>query len=327
MRYRYCVPDQSSPDSLERIIVVPRNGYANRLQSWASAAILGAEFDVPVHVLWEPEKIAVSPTRALFDSDLIEQSFISSSEFIDLTGRAHQEFPRYLYLDPEQNVMSLAGHDRGEQGFMLNLMEKLNSNEHAKTLVITAGGKFHVPGVLDFDAKRRQFYAGIQWSPQIREAVDQLLEDQEFYIGTHWRQTDRSIAAPTRSSMESAAVILSRLFHTKSVFVAADGQVGSAQLSAALHARGLQPWSSTVASFDRTSDLAGVGAIIDWILLGRAQAIAYSSESSFGHEAAVATGHLPESIGLRASRDLQTVRAVRERFDHLLAYLKRQQSG
>jgi len=324
VRYRYCVPDQSSPDSLERIIVVPRNGYANRLQSWASAAILGAEFNVPVHVLWEPEKIAVSPAQALFDSDIIEQSFIDSSEFIDLTGRPHQEFPRYLYLDAEQNVISLAGHDRGEQGFMFDLVEQLNSKEKARTLVITAGGKFHVPGDLDFDTKRRRFYAKIQWSPQIKEAVDQLLENRAIYIGTHWRQTDRSIAAPTRSSMESAAVILSRLFHTKSVFVAADGQVSSAQLSAALHARGLQPWSSTVASFDRTSDSAGVGAIIDWILLGRAQAIAYSSESSFGNEAAVATGHPQESIGLHASWELQTVRTARERLNHLLAYLKRQ---
>lgn len=40
---------------LDRIVVVPRNGYVNRLQGWASAAILAAQLDASLHVLWEPE--------------------------------------------------------------------------------------------------------------------------------------------------------------------------------------------------------------------------------------------------------------------------------
>lgn len=302
--------------------MVPRNGYANRLQAWASAAILGETLGVPVQVLWESENVAVSSAQELFSSGLLERSFINNSEFIELAGRSHQEFPRYLDYQPERDLIFLAGHDRGEQMFMTDLMELLKSTAQAKTLVITAGGKFHLPQTTDFDTQRNQFYSNVQWSQQISDRVNRLLEYRGNYIGVHWRQTDRSIASPTRKSLESATINLSHLLHTDSVFVAADTRSSCAELSAALENQGLHTWSAEVHTFDRTTGVGGVEALTDWIVLAHSRATVFSAESSFGHEAAVATGNLQQSTGIRAPKWLQRVRTAKEHVDHLGTYFR-----
>ena len=157
--------------SLRRVIVVPRNGYANRLQAWASSAILAAELDASLEVCWEPEAAAAAPASDLFAPQLIDRQFIADSHLARDLGTATADLPRYLTLDRDRGLIVLAGHDRGEQAFMSELIDLLGHACSPHTLVIVAGGKFHLPDGGDFVMQRRVFYQRLQWSPQVDSQV------------------------------------------------------------------------------------------------------------------------------------------------------------
>jgi hypothetical protein len=309
--------------SIEQVIVVPRNGYANRLQAWASSEILGQELRVPVRVLWDFEEIAPSSAESLFSPDLVTRKFISPGDFYSLFGREHQELPRYVYVDSAYGLVSFAGHDRGEQALIPQLMASISGNAQVKSLIIIAGGKFHLPQTYHFDLRRSEFYNAISWSAEIDQRVEQHLAGAKAYIGVHWRQTDRSISAPSHAAIQSEAKRLARQLDIQSVFVATDGDISRQQLQCALHDSGLETWTGGSLSFDRSSSSAGLDALIDWILLGHSQAIVYSADSSFGQEAALATCNLDRCIGLRAPLPIRALRSTNMRFAGLRSFLRR----
>ena len=73
----------SALENISRVVVVPRNGYANRLQAWASASVIGYRSDARVQVLWESEATASASPLDLFDSSWFESQSISKKEFIN----------------------------------------------------------------------------------------------------------------------------------------------------------------------------------------------------------------------------------------------------
>ena len=312
---------------LERIIVVPRNGYANRLQAWASAAILGAELDVPVSVVWEPQPIAPATADVLFAPHRITMSFIDASDLASLLGHSHEDLPRYLHTDPERRIVSLAGHDRGEQSFMAQLGWVLADECEPHTLVIIAGGHFHLPGATTFERQRQLFYEHLEWSNPIAERVSLLLADREPYLAVHLRGTDRSRTAPTTRALRSALADLRSATGLDRLFVAADTPETRRHWFDIAINDGFHPWSSEGEQFDRTVAAAGLDAIVDWVLLGHARALAYSAESSFAHEAAVASGNLADSIALSASPSLQRLRGARDDLTALAGYPMRRLRG
>lgn len=294
--------------SLDRIVVVPRNGYVNRLQAWASAAILGAELDVPVQVLWESEPIAPARASDLFSNDRVRVSFIDTAAVTELLGQPHEAMPRYLTIQPSRQLVILAGHDLGEQSLMDPLVSALNDSCRPTALVIIAGGKYHLPNSGDFVRQRQVFYERLEWHPTIAERVSKAMKDRPPFIGVHVRQTDRSREAPTTQAIRAAVTELAGRTGLQSLFIAADSPSAREQLAREVRALGLDPWWTGGIDFDRASAQAGQDAMVDWVLLGRARAIAYSATSSFGEEAAVAAGSSVASIALSASRSRQRLR-------------------
>lgn len=293
---------------LERVIVVPRNGYANRLQAWASAAILGAELDIPVQVLWEPEAIAPASASDLFAVQRVKASFVGADEVTEILGCAHADAPRYLTIDTDRRVVVLAGHDRGEQVFMAELLRALDHPCRPHTLVVIAGGKFHLPEASSFERQRKIFYDGLAWHPSIADRVEpELLQHQDF-LGLHIRQTDRSREAPTTRALRSALTTLRDTSRTRTLFVAADTADAHERWASITRSLGLESWRVASVDLDRSRVGAGQDAMVDWLLLGHAQAIVYSQSSSFGQEAAVATGNADACIAVSATALRQRVR-------------------
>lgn len=294
--------------ALDRVVVVPVNGYVNRLQAWASAAILGAELDVPVQVVWEPEPFAAAPAATLFGERAL-RSFVSPDDLTAVLGRPHRDLPRYLHLDRERSVVTLAGHDLGEQAFMEGLVAALADPTAPRTLIVIAGGKFSLPGSeAGFDRRRRVFYDSIDWNPAVAERVATLLRDREPYLGLHVRGTDRSREAPTTRAIREAVAGLAADTGIETLFIAADSASSRERWRDIATTLGLRAWTSGDIAFDRAESAAGVDALTDWVLLGRSQAVVHSAESSFGQEAAVATGRPP--VALRASDARQRVRSA-----------------
>ena len=300
----------SPPSSLERVIVVPRNGYANRLQAWASSAILAAQVDVPMSVLWEPEPAAGAAAADLFAPSVVKRSFLDADAFLAITGSRHQDLPRYLTVDEGAGFTVLAGHDRGEQAFMTDLSRMLSEGSVGHTLVIIAGGKFHLPDSGDFVRQRQVFYSRIEWSDALDEIVGTSLLGRPPFAALHIRQTDRSLEAPTRRSVRGGLQRLRAESSVGDLFIAADTVTARAEWAAVAAGLGFVPWSLPDPDLDRASVAGALAALADWRVLAQSLAMVYPAASTFSEEAAVASGHLDRAIALTASPARQRLRST-----------------
>ena len=107
------------------------------------------------------------------------------------------------------------------------------------------------------------------------------------------------------------------------LFVAADSPESRDRWSDEATVLGFEPWSLAAIDHDRTRAEAGRDAMLDWRLLGHANALVYPAASSFGEEAAVATGHFASCIPLAASEYRQRARGVGDLGRSALSYPKR----
>jgi hypothetical protein len=295
-------------NKLDRIVLVPRNGLGNRLQAWASSAILAEKLEVPLTVMWEPESPAPALAADLFDAETVGRSFMTRSELDDLLGLNHEDLPRYLHIEPERDFISLAGHDKGEQIFIPELSKILNGNNHPKTLVIIAGGLFHMGNPTEFGDERKSFYQSIDWHPRITELLELELRNQGPYCALHIRQTDRSLEAPTNSSIRAGLRHMADISPLRSLFVAADSLQGRSIWFEEARKIGFEPWTAQGTEFDRTQAHGATSAVLDWLLLCRAQLLTYPAASTFSAEAAVASTLSFPGIPLSATPNRQRVR-------------------
>jgi hypothetical protein len=293
---------------LDQVVVVPRNGYVNRLQAWASSAILAAQLDVPLRVMWETEEPAPAAPADLFDAAVIARSFWERSRLDALLGGAHEELPRYLTHDRQRDLIVLAGHDRGEEVFMGQLAAMLLGLEEPTTLVIIAGGKFHLPTDEDFTRQRAVFYRQLAWHPDLNRRMTEELTDHPDYVALHVRGTDRSLEAPTARAIRDGLTALAGSTDERSLFIAADSPASRDRWADEAAVLGFSPWSAQAVDHDRSHAAAGLDAMLDWRLLGRSQALVYTAASSFGEEAAVATGNVGGCFPLSATASRQRAR-------------------
>lgn len=296
--------------AVERVVVIPRNGYVNRLQAWASSAALAAEWDAPLSVCWEPESIAPASASDLFESRTLHQ-WMSPAEVEELCGVRHQELPRYLTHIPERSVVVLAGHDHGEQVFIPELLTLVDSAVQPLRIVIIAGGIF---GAVDEATQRRyrhEFYRRLPWKQSIAERVESVIGENSNFLGLHIRQTDRSRQAPTSRQLIEAVQQLKDASGLSSIFVAADTSPALVAWQQVLSDMGLEAWTAGTSDHARDSVDAGIAALVEWQVLGRSRGLVFSASSSFGAEAAVAAGDVP-AFGLTAAPSLQRLRAARE---------------
>lgn len=315
----------SAHPALERVIVVPRNGYANRLQAWASSEILGAQLDVPVSVLWQPEPVAPAKALDLFSPALVSRAFIDDETFTGLVGRRHEDLPRYLTI--EGDTIVLAGHDRGEQVFMTDLVPLLATSPKTRTLVVIAGGTFHLPSDEDFIRQRSVFYRNLAWSAALDDRFHAAMADHTSFVGLHIRETDRSRQAPTPRAIRAALEHVRGDSTTRDLFIAADTAHARERWGAESARLGFRPWSLADADLDRSSVVGGLDALTDWRVLASTEALVYPAASTFSREAAIASGHHDQSIALTSTPVRQRVRALRDLGRSVLTFPARRLQG
>jgi len=302
---------------------VPRNGYINRLQAWASASILANILATPLEVAWESETIAPAEPSELFSEKQDGARFIAIQQVNTLLGIAHDQLPRYLQISPDNTLITLAGHDRGEQVFMNDLLTKIQGSREIQTLIIIAGGKFHLGNENTFQAARRDFYRRITWSQGIQQKVDEALENRSHFSGLHIRGTDHSLTAPSKQAMTQALARMTQQADTQDLFITADTGNTLNEWSEIAESLHLRPWSIQHASYDRTQTHAGVAALIDWNILRHSKGIVYSKISSFAEEASVASDFNEISRALSSSQTRQQVRKVRMFAESVMSYPRR----
>ncbi len=291
-------------------MLVPRNGLGNRLQAWASSAILAAELDVPLKILWEPETPAPADAADLFDASLITRTFVDRPVVDDLLGGPHESLPRYLWVDDMRRVIVLAGHDRGEQVFMPALLEALEHPCRPHTLVIIAGGLFHLGSGTALVRQRGAFYRSLHWNPIVESMVRAQSASRMPYCALHIRQTDRSVEAPPAATIRAGLATLAERTSARSLFIAADTAEGRARWERESRALGFSPWTADATEFDRTLAQGTLSAAVDWLLLAQSVGIAYPAASTFSAEASVASGHLDSAVPMAATAGRQRARVA-----------------
>jgi hypothetical protein len=207
--------------------------------------------------------------------------------------------------------VTLAGHDKGEQVFMDELIRTINADNRLTTLVIIAGGLFTLnPNDLPaFRRGRQDFYRSLRWNSEIVDRVGVASSDRE-YSALHIRHTDRSREAPTQLIIQCTLRDMKRSGSATSLFIATDTSQGRVEWTDRSRALGFDPWSVADTEFARSARAGGISAAVDWIVLSRSSFLAYPGASTFSAEACVANGGF--GIAMYASSLTQVVRSSRE---------------
>lgn len=287
---------------VSRVVVFPRNGYLNRLQAIASSQNLAQELNARFEICWTVEKAA--PLQA---SMIFQQSFIDS--YFREINRIEEELEISLetfapYLQQSNSIITLAGDSLGEQHFMRELRERIYALTEPTTIVIRAGGNFSLSSEPSWK-ERSQWYATFQFNQSIEHRADSAKSDRGPYLGLHLRYTDRSHETPTRAQIKKAIVQLTEKTGIRSVFIASDAKKESYRWKEILDSLGIDNWCLETSKDSNAFPERGVEAFVDWRLLTRSEGIVYFSASSFGVEAAVASGKMAQSIALAPSDSIR----------------------
>jgi hypothetical protein len=277
-----------------KVIVQPQNGYINRIQALVSSALLAQEISAECEVQWVPDSTAPANPAQIFGTEFL-QYFAPKPQVWDLKP--------YLNYDVTAGIVTLAGLDRGEQEFMPDLRALLQSGQVISEIRISAGGKFSLSDIdSTFTATRSNFYRReLKFTESIESFVANELASQGEYLGLHLRYSDRNHQAPTRKKTLKAIQDLSRDSGIRAVFIATDTPSDLPWWKSELQSVGLSAWWVQAADLPRDDSRGGLAAMVDWRVLGKSRGVVYFSESSFGEEAAVASGFCDISIGLGPS--------------------------
>jgi hypothetical protein len=315
---------------VKQVIIVPRNGYLNRLQAMASASILAESLGADFSVCWLPQTAAPAPQEVVFASDS-ELRFIPESELERILGFSLESFPRYVNSHDVSDigrVITLAGHDLGEQPLMSDFAQALSADD-SEFVVILAGGRFSLNSgsqpvtwdSVDFRNERSTWYRTLKLAPEIDSVWPKLTGDP--FVGLHLRYSDRSHQTPSRAEIKRAVVNLCRSAGINRVFVASDSLKERDYWCQILSGLGLFPWVVDTDYVPAAEFMGDVLALIDWRILANAQATVYFTESSFGYEAAIASGNFDQSVALPPNSLLSLGVQVRGVVQNLLGAPKR----
>lgn len=291
------------------VVVRPMSGYANRLQAIVSSAVLAEDLGAELLVCWTESEVAPVPASAVLDSAWCTSHVRTPAEITERCGIDPTAIEHHLSVDTRNRTVTLAGMALGEQHFMPSLREAIADVNDVRALVISAGGKFTLDGdaaltaaqARRFRARRFEAYAALPLNAEIEQRAATAGGARPF-VGLHLRYSDRSAETPWEREIAPAVRHVAAASAATSVFVASDSALKRQNWEVRLASMGLEPWSADPGDFPRDDPRSAVGALVDWRILTRSEAMVYFAASSFAEEAAVASGAFDTSIGLTGSR-------------------------
>jgi hypothetical protein len=299
-----------------KVIVQPQNGYINRIQAVASSALLARSIGAEFEVQWVPEPVAPAQSFEIFSPAFLE-CFSSDPVAWGLKP--------YFNYNPADQVVTLAGLDRGEQTFMPELKNLLESDSPVSEIWISAGGKFALGGMdSEFANSRRLYYREVlEFRTEIEREANSLAAVHGEYLGLHLRYSDRNHQAPTRRQAVRAIRAAREVTGINRVFIATDTPTELPWWQERLRRVGISTWWNSGKELSPGVSGTAEQALIDWRLLGRSRGVVYFAESSFGEEAAVTAGCETSSFALSPSAARTYFIKLREYVNAAITYPKR----
>jgi len=301
------------------IVVFPRSGYANRLQTIVSASLLAEELGMDWKVCWLPQDVCPVQAEQVFSAEFVRTRLISPVVAEQGYRLVMEEVPRYLHASARGSRVYLAGHDRGEQFYMPELRGMLETHS-PELIAIVAGGKFTLNGdrqltrQQDRQFRRHRFeaYQALELHPMVEDEVARYREVHGRYLSLHLRYSDRNTQAPWFWRIGPEVQRLSADTGISEVFVASDSMTARDGWVRRLTRAGFDTWVTQPESMNRHEAASALGALVDWRILAQSTAMTYFRESSFAEEACVASGAFETSAALSSSATRGRLVVLRE---------------
>ncbi len=296
---------------IRRVLVYPVNGYLNRLQAVASAALLAHRFEAPLKVCWTHFSMVPGPPSDTFAADWCDEFILTEDQVRSEFGLGLEDVPRYVTASPDGAWVGLRGHDRGEQALMGELTAVLASVAAPVDLVIVAGGSFDIsdPSCVEgawsesFLSAKRDFYRGLPLNSAIERAAAEFSSAHpDGYLGLHLRYSDRAHQAPTPWAIKRALARQAADTGLTDVFIASDSPRARAEWGRRVAGMGLRAWDLSDSFAALASATSAGPALGDWRILGGGTRLVFFAESSYSVEACVASGSWASSSALPTSR-------------------------
>jgi len=282
------------------------SGYGNRFQAIASAGLIAQDLDAEFIICWEEQPVSPVPASEVFAAEFCS-SFVQTPKAVgEQFGIWRAHIPLYLNVNSRHMMITLAGHDHGEQAHMHALSRALDAVGIGYTLVFVAGGNFAFRNDTTsetnwrqrFAARRGEFYTTMPLHPSVESAAAEQHAQNPVSLGLHLRCADREHPAPNSHAITRSLRNLRARSGVNSLFIASDSAQARETWCDRATKLGFTPWCTDQRDWDRGSTSAAHGTLVDWRLLSRTQAAVYFTESTFAIEALAAGGVLDASIGL-----------------------------
>ena len=260
----------------EGLVVIPTQGFCNRLRMIASASIYANLRNTPLYICWRP-----SPDCNINLDDFLLKDTVKTVTFETLTsnntiyfGRIHTSNIIYK-IDEILDCKDILG----------------------KYLVIEGGHEFRHREMtnLDFVYRKHQFYKYLSFKHDIIQRVDLMLKDINLddTIGVHYRNIDNIYDKMdiennanldfTKNSDIESFINMIRLSNKKNVMVISNSSYAYNTIKNRLDEKNIM--NTGLINYKRNKCEGILDSIIDFIILSRMNIVIGSFYSSFSDEA------------------------------------------
>jgi len=251
------------------LVVVPVNGFANRLRAVASAWTLSSTLKRKLCVYWPR-------------SDDMDKFFVPAFDEIFLTNDAVPDSLFTNIAELPTDTKTYAGKHDGEQRFVPEIIR----TPIDQTIILQSGGVFKPPKMTDkeYNKLKSTFYNSLRLRPEIHLIVKQFIETHftnKRVLGVHVRRQDRKFeTGPTNAFVDKISKLTNRF---DIIFLCTDDKDEETRIRNTV--RALPIVVHPKIDINRNTKEQFIDAVIDWYLLSNTDMILYSNGSSFGYEA------------------------------------------
>jgi hypothetical protein len=260
-------------DNEPRLIIIPVNGFCNRIRAIVSAKIIADDLNIPLYIKWKPDKNICN----CHYNDI----FGDNSNLWNITDEDTGTFKSGLKSN--NNICTLKGEQRGEQYYITNFYENNCSKK-----IIKSGGNFYYTKKYNkdqFNNKKNEIYKLIKFNDIIYEKYKELLIDKpKEYIGIQLRSKD--FFFKQMYSTINIELLIDSILKCKNnnILLIGDDKDFINKYKSILIKHNLNIYTSDI-DYDRNSVIGIQLGVVDFLLLSNAKHIFVTKESSFGNEA------------------------------------------
>lgn len=268
------------------IIIIPTQGFGNRLKMLASSIIFSNYYKIPLFVCWQP----TPDCNIKLEDILVKENNINEISFDDVQKSS------YCYFG---QVHTNSIFDK--------ISQVIEDPEHSYEYILLEGGhEYKSPDIprLQYLQLKKQFYNGLIFTEPIVQRIQSFRQDSNLnidskYIAIHYRDVDQKpdqkpdqgdipndpiVDFVTNSPIESFFTIIDKISTEHPIVIISNTDRFYTQFKTK-YTNKFNIYTSGITNSDRDNTNDMLDSVVDFLILSRAELIIGSYFSSFSDEA------------------------------------------